>query len=121
MHHVFDTKKQALDAGYDQANPRILIQDGPLSVDIRDVSEGNTFGYDYAVVAELAQDVSDGLPGVPLRSPNLAESVTVYLTKEKNRIGRMGCVSQMFAPGAIENAMDKARAWEAEINARAGS
>jgi hypothetical protein len=111
MMHVFDTKNNAFDAGYDRANPRILIQDGLLFVDIRDVSEGTTFGYDFAVVAELDQVAADGLPGIPLRSPNLAESVTVHLTQERNRIGQVGCCSQMFPPGAIEQAMAASRAW----------
>ena len=69
MSHTFDTKRDALDAGYTTVN---VLRD-------RDVSGHRYRGYDF--------ERDDGLA-----------TVDVWLNKERNKGGGLGCVAIMYPP-----------------------
>jgi hypothetical protein len=69
MSHTFATKEDAIAAGYRPVNRKTA----------KDTSGPNSFGYDF-------QD-SEG-----------NETVTVWLTEEKNKLGQKGCFLPMYPP-----------------------
>jgi hypothetical protein len=71
----FSTRSEAYDAGY-----RTPVQ----SATVKDTSGRNSFGYSYAEY--------DGSGSV------ISETVTVWFTEEKNKLGKKGSFAPMFPP-----------------------
>lgn len=114
MAHRFETRQQAIEAGYIPARSGTLETIGDYEICVTDVSGGNWFGYDFAVKIRFSASV---LYDNPLRIVELASppdecygsTVDVSLTRERNKIGRIGAAMAMFPPGEIEKAIATAR------------
>lgn len=96
---VFDTKDEALEAGYVPARKAQIP-----GYRVIDVSGPHAFGYDFVLVPEDWQ--TD--PKVPdtadeqAATAAVAQSVNVHLRSEVNKAGQRGAVLPMFAPEDIQ-------------------
>lgn len=85
-HHDFETKQDAVDAGWIPAR-RIRITDTEPAIFSRDCSPGNSFGYDFEMVETQLDEGERRVTCV------LAKSETVWFANGK--------CTQMYAPGSV--------------------
>lgn len=111
MEHTFNTFGEAVEAGYTRVeNPgRVALEEyRDYTLVQSDVSGGDRFGYAYAVRAFPTEDRQREM----YRHRNLGpfgETVTVWGTKERNKLRFLGAFVPMWEPGALEKALDEAR------------
>lgn len=103
----FDTRADAYDRGYEGPKVGKVTTHNGYEVRVVDNSGGSDYGYTYAVMAFPSVELIRA--GHSALGP-FGATVNVGLSKETNRLNRLGAVTAMWKPGALDRAVREARA-----------
>ena len=111
---AFDTKNEAIEAGYEAVAPGFFEKYSGVVIAVRDTSGENSFGYQFSVCIEAPRSGnSDHVEMVQARIQAILRkrqalrltigdpTVTVTLRKELNRIGGTGSFCAMWPPNTF--------------------
>jgi hypothetical protein len=104
---AFQTTTDAVAAGYRPARKGLIERYNGAEIVVADTSGPDAFGYSFAICAKA------NTRSWPIYkfSPALAESVSIVLKSERNKINASGCVGQFFKIADYEAAIETARAY----------